>query len=151
VLKDILFQITKVAYKLDKGNVIGGLVGSSNLSRNTFWEGDHVRYWNKECDIYILQDDIISESEYVSDKARDEKEKYSLTTMSSFYEAFLANSYALDVIPVDSRFPDRDILTRFYDETKFFLNDNHKIHRNFSGYEVDKSVFEANEPEEDTD
>jgi phosphatidylserine/phosphatidylglycerophosphate/cardiolipin synthase-like enzyme len=114
----------KVALKKDKGIVIGGIMGSSNLTEPAF--SDNANIWNKEVDIYILEDSVVKNSSFVCSKAREEKENLQ-PTISAFYEAFKSRCYALDIIPVDSRFPDIDILTRFYDEIKFFLKSNNKV------------------------
>lgn len=114
----------KIAIKLFNGHPIATICGSSNLSDSAF--GENSRYWNYECDIYMLDDDIITLSGFVSTKAREEKEEF-IESYDDIIEAFHTRSYALEIIPVDSRYPDKTIMERLYSEINYLLQPKYRV------------------------
>jgi hypothetical protein len=117
----------KVAIKLRNNYPIAVITGSSNLSKATY--SLNTSYINYECDIYMLDDDIIQLSGFVDTKARQEKLEFDdeTPTYERIIKAFETRSYALEVIPVDSKIPDKNLMERLYDEIKYFINIARKI------------------------
>ena len=122
------FYHAKVAFKVQHVNgipeVTAGIIGSSNLSKSGFEFGN---YWSNECDIYMFLDQYYEKSKFWAKEYQEEVEDFAEASLNEAKEIFFTRMYNFDIIPVDSRIPDRRILERLYDELKGFFDDQYLL------------------------